>query len=171
MRDEEFVEFAATATPALLRLGWLLTGVRQQAQDLAQSALMRTYTSWNRIRNDDALAYARKVTVNLHTDWLRRRPWLERSRADLPERQARADDHGTVEARMALVTALQSLGRRERAIGVLRYYVDLSEAETAQILGISPGTVKSVCSRALRKLRVSPALAATAPAGVLGVTS
>ena len=171
MRDEDFVEFAATATPALLRLGWLLTSDQQQAQDLAQSALVRTYTSWHRIRNDDALAYARRVTVNLHTDWLRRRPWLERSRADLPDRRARTDDHGTVETRMALVAALQTLGRRERVIVVLRYYVDLSEAETAQILGISPGTVKSVCSRALRKLRVSPALAATTPAGVLGATS
>lgn len=171
MRDEGFVEFAGAATPSLLGLGWLLTGDRQQAQDLAQSALVRTYTSWSRIRNDDALAYTRRIMVNLHTDWLRRMPWLERSAAQVPDRQSRTDDHGTVETRMALVAALQSLSRRERATVVLRYYVDLSEAETAHLLGVSVGTVKSVCSRALRKLRVDPALDSTSTISALGVSS
>lgn len=165
MRD--FDEFAAAATQPLLRLGWLLTGDAEQAQDLAQNTLIRAYGAWHRVRHDDALGYARRIMVNLHTDWLRRRPWREQSRAEVPDAPAGAGmhgggphdgGHGAVEDRAALVAALQSLTRRERAAIVLRYYVDLSEQQTAQTLGVSVGTVKSVCSRALAKLRVSPAL-------------
>lgn len=160
MRD--FDEFAAAAAQPLLRLGWLLTGHAEQAQDLAQNTLIRTYGAWHRVRHDDALSYARRVMVNLHTDWLRRRPWREQPRAELPDTGGRDGGHdggnGAVEDRAALVAALQSLTRRERAAIVLRYYVDLSEQQTAQTLGVSVGTVKSVCSRALAKLRVSPAL-------------
>lgn len=159
-KDDEFTTFAEAATAPLLRLGWLLTADHDRAQDLAQSALMRTYISWNRITSDDPLGYARKIMVNLHTDWLRRRPWREGSRAQVPERASPHDSHSAVEDRMALVLALQSLSRRERATVVLRYYTDLSAAETAQIMGVSVGTVKSVCSRALHKLRVDPALGA-----------
>ncbi len=157
MRD--FDEFAAAAAQPLLRLGWLLTGDAEQAQDLAQNTLIRTYGAWHRVRHDDALGYARRVMVNLHTDWLRRRPWREQPRAEVPDSGTGHDGgHGAVEDRAALVAALQSLTRRERAAIVLRYYVDLSEQQTAQTLGVSVGTVKSVCSRALAKLRVSPAL-------------
>jgi RNA polymerase sigma-70 factor (sigma-E family) len=161
MRDEnEFIEFAAGATRPLLSLGWLLTGHHEQAQDLAQSALARTYSAWQRIKHDDAIGYARKVLVNLHTDWLRRRPWREQSHAEPPEPPPsnRTDDHGTVEDRLALVAALQSLTRRERATIVLRYYADLSEIEAARTMGVSTGTIKSVSARALRKLRENPAL-------------
>ena len=161
MRDEnEFADFAAGATRPLLTLGWLLTGHREQAQDLAQSALVRTYAAWQRIQHDDAIGYARKVRVNLHTDWLRRRPWREQPHAEPPEppRPGRTDDHGTVEDRLALVAALQCLTRRERATLVLRYYADLSEIETARTMGVSVGTIKSVSARALRKLRRNPAL-------------
>lgn len=164
MRD--FDEFAAAAAQPLLRLGWLLTGDAEQAQDLAQNTLIRTYGAWHRVRHDDALSYARRVMVNLHTDWLRRRPWREQPRAEVPDTGGRDGGlsgghdggHGAVEDRAALVAALQSLTRRERAAIVLRYYVDLSEQQTALTLGVSVGTVKSVCSRALAKLRVSPAL-------------
>lgn len=161
MRD--FDEFAAAATRPLLRLGWLLTGDAEQAQDLAQTTLIRTYGAWHRVRHGDpgggdALGYARRVMVNLHTDWLRRRPWREQPRAELPDTGTHDGGQGAVEDRAALVAALQALTRRERAAIVLRYYVDLSEQETAQTLGVSVGTVKSVCSRALAKLRTSPAL-------------
>ncbi|MEU0552547.1 SigE family RNA polymerase sigma factor [Dactylosporangium sp. NPDC006015] len=156
MRD--FDDFATAATQPLLRLGWLLTGDAEQAQDLAQQTLIRTYGAWHRVRHDDALSYARRVMVNLHTDWLRRRPWREQARAEVPDTGAHDGGHGAVEDRAALVAALQSLTRRERAAIVLRYYVDLSEQQTAQTLGVSVGTVKSVCSRALAKLRTSPAL-------------
>lgn len=160
-RDDEFTAFAQSATASLLRLGWLLTADGHQAQDLVQSALVRTYVAWNRITGDDPLAYTRKIMVNVHNDWSRRRPWRERSRDQLPERPATRDAHGGVEDRVALVQALQSLSRRERTAVVLRYYVNLSEAETAQIMGVSAGTVTSVCSRGLRKLRIDPPDAAT----------
>jgi RNA polymerase sigma-70 factor (sigma-E family) len=159
MRDEnEFTEFAAGATRPLLTLGWLLTGHREQAQDLAQSALVRTYAAWQRIEHADAIGYARKVLVNLHTDWLRRRPWREQPQAEPPEQTSRGDANATVEDRLALVAALQSLTRRERATIVLRYYADLSEVDAAQTMGVSIGTIKSVSARALRKLRTNPAL-------------
>ncbi|WP_238018416.1 SigE family RNA polymerase sigma factor [Dactylosporangium sp. AC04546] len=156
MRD--FDEFAAAAARPLLRLGWLLSGSAEQAQDLAQTALVRTYTAWHRVREEDALAYARRVLVNLHTDWLRRRPWREVALAEPPELAAADPGHTAVEERAALIAALQTLSRKERAAVVLRYYADLSERETAQTLGVSVGTVKSVCSRALAKLRASPLL-------------
>ena len=155
---DDFAEFAAAATAPLLRLGWLLTAHREQAQDLAQSALVRTFSAWSRIRHDDALAYARRVLVNLHTDWLRRRPWREQGWLNPPDRPVPTDENGAVEDRLALVVALQTLSARERATIVLRYYADLSEIETAQTLGVSVGTVKSVASRALHKLRKNPAL-------------
>ncbi|GGM12270.1 SigE family RNA polymerase sigma factor [Dactylosporangium sucinum] len=158
MRD--FDEFAAAAARPLLRLGWLLSGSAEQAQDLAQAALVRTYTAWHRVREDDALAYARRVLVNLHTDWLRRRPWREVAHAEPPDAAAADPGHAAVEERAALIAALQTLSRKERAAVVLRYYADLSERETAQTLGVSVGTVKSVCSRALAKLRASPLLRA-----------
>lgn len=158
MRDTEFVEFAGTATPRLLRLGWLLTGDRHRAQDLVQSTLVRAYTSWHRIEDEDAFAYARRILVNLHTDWLRRRFWLERPVPELPEEQPRGDRHGEIDLRLALVAALQSLSRRERSVVVLRYYMDLSEAETAETLGLGVGTVKSLAWRGLRKLRADPHL-------------
>jgi RNA polymerase sigma-70 factor (sigma-E family) len=163
MHETEFAEFAGPATARLLRLAWLLTGDRHQAQDLVQSALVRTYTSWHRIRDDDAMAYTRKIVVNLHTDWLRRRFWLERSVPEVPAVPDEADGVRRVESRMALVAALQSLGRRERTVVVLRYYLDLSEAETAETLGVTTGTVKSTASRALRKLRTNPHLADSHP--------
>lgn len=163
MHETEFAEFAGPATPRLLRLAWLLTGDRHQAQDLVQSALVRTYTSWHRIRDDDAMAYTRRIVVNLHTDWLRRRFWLERSVPEVPAVPDEADGVRRVESRMALVAALQSLGRRERTVVVLRYYLDLSEAETAETLGVSAGTVKSTASRALRRLRTNPHLADSHP--------
>lgn len=155
MRDDAFDEFAAAATQPLLRLGWLLSGNAEQAQDLAQAALVRTFGAWHRVRQDDALAYARRVLVNLHTDWLRRRPWREQPAGTLPDRAAPQRDHDAVDDRMSLVAALQRLTRRERATVVLRYYVDLSEGETADTLGVSVGTVKSVSSRALAKLRTT----------------
>jgi RNA polymerase sigma-70 factor (sigma-E family) len=153
VRDDGFDEFAAAAAQPLLRLGWLLSGNADQAQDLAQTALIRTFGAWQRVRRDDALAYARRVLVNLHTDWLRRRPWREQTSNSLPEHASPDRPHDTVDDRASLVAALQRLTRKERATVVLRYYVDLSEEETARILGVSVGTVKSVSSRALVKLR------------------
>lgn len=153
MRDDGFDEFAAAASQPLLRLGWLLSGSADRAQDLAQTALIRTFGAWQRVRQDDALAYARRVLVNLHTDWLRRRPWRELALGTVPDRPSPDRGQDAVDDRASLVAALQTLTRRERATVVLRYYLDLSEDETARTLGVSVGTVKSVSSRALAKLR------------------
>jgi RNA polymerase sigma-70 factor (sigma-E family) len=154
----DYTEFVTAASRQLLHAAWLLTGDRHRAEDLVQTTLARLYVAWPRVRRDDALAYARRVLVNLHTDWWRRRPWRERPTDAVPEQPAREDGPARADQRDALVRALARLGRRERAVVVLRYYVDLGEREVAQLLGISPGGVKSAASRALAKLRVSAEL-------------
>jgi RNA polymerase sigma-70 factor (sigma-E family) len=154
----DFTDFVRASSGSLLHTAWLLTGDRHRAEDLVQTALIRTYGAWARVRRDDALAYARRVLVNLHTDWWRRRPWREQPAEVLPERAAAVDPVAQADQRYALVRALAALGRRERAVVVLRYYADLPEAEVAELLGISAGGVKSAASRALVKLRVSAEL-------------
>jgi RNA polymerase sigma-70 factor (sigma-E family) len=154
----DFTEFVRAASGQLLHAAWLLTGDRHRAEDLVQTALARLYVAWPRVRREDAVAYARRVLVNLHTDWWRRRPWRERPTDQLPDRPGRDDAAVRTDQRDALVRALARLGRRERAVVVLRYYVDLGEAEVADLLGISTGGVKSAASRALAKLRVSAEL-------------
>lgn len=122
-----------------------------------QTALVRTYAAWGRVRTEDATAYARRVLVNAQTDWWRRKPWREQSVGELPV-QALDDGTGRTDDRDALVRALGALGRRERLVVVLRYYADLDIDTVADLLGITPGTVKSTASRALAKLRVSTEL-------------
>jgi len=151
--DEAFDEFATTAWPRLHRIGYLLTGDHHLAEDLAQAALVRTYSSWSRVRAGDAPAYARRVLLNLNIDRLRRRRVVEVGDAALdvvPE-----TGRSTVEDRDLIVRLLAGLTERERRVVVLRHYCDLSEAAVAAELGIAPGTVKSALSRALAKLRVS----------------
>lgn len=154
---EQFPEFVRGASPQLLHTAWLLTGDRHRAEDLVQNALVRTYAAWGRVRTEEATAYARRVLVNAHTDWWRRKPWREQSRGELPERP-QPDETGRLDDRDALVRALHALGRRERLVVVLRYYADLDIDTVADLLGISAGTVKSTASRALAKLRVSTEL-------------
>ena len=152
--DDEFVAFAAASTASLARTAWLLTGSAAEADDLVQEALIRTYTSWHRVRRESALAYARRALVNRHVDgWRSSRRELaawatgQRTRADVTTPHASSDD------RDELVRAMQLLRPRERAVVVLRYYYDLSEEQVAAELGISAGTVKSTASRALTRLR------------------
>lgn len=156
--DDEFAEFMRGSADRLCRVAYLLTGDRSRAEELAQDALARTYRAWKRVRSDDAYAYTRKVLVNLHTDWWRRR-WREHSVAEVPDRTGVGDPASRAVDRDALAAALLTLTRRERAVIVLRYYLDLTEAQTAAELGVTVGTVKSTAFRALRKLRVSPGLA------------
>jgi RNA polymerase sigma-70 factor (sigma-E family) len=154
----DFTDFVRASSGSLLHTAWLLSGDRHRAEDLVQTALVRTYAAWARVRREDALAYTRRVLVNLDKDWWRRRPWREQSAAAVPDRVAAVDPLAQVDQRSALVRALAALGRRERAVVVLRYYADLPEAEVAELLGISVGGVKSAASRALVKLRVSAEL-------------
>jgi RNA polymerase sigma-70 factor (sigma-E family) len=156
-----FTRFVHESSARLLRTAWLLTSHREQAQDLTQLAFAKTFAAWRRVRYDDAEAYARRVMVNSYIDWWRRAPWRERPTEQLPQHIAVPDHAQAIDERTALVAALVQLTRRERTIVVLRYYVDLSEAEVAAHVGVSVGTVKSTSSKALAKLRRSPNLADT----------
>ena len=150
---EQFRQYVAARSPALLRTAYLLTGNRADAEDLLQTALAKTYLSWERIRDREAVdGYVRRVLVNTRTSVWRRRRVDEHPTDELPERPGR-DATADLDLHDALWTALSGLPRRQRATVVLRYYEDLSEAETAQVLGVSVGTVKSTTSRALQKLR------------------
>jgi RNA polymerase sigma-70 factor (sigma-E family) len=151
---EAFRAYVAARSPALLRTAYLLTGSRADAEDLLQTALAKTYLAWDRIRDREALdGYVRRVMVNTQTSWWRRRKVDEYASDELPERTSDRDATEDLALHDALWTALGALPKRQRAMVVLRYYEDLSEAETAQILGVSVGTVKSATSRALAKLR------------------
>jgi RNA polymerase sigma-70 factor (sigma-E family) len=149
---EEFRAYVVGRSAALLRTAYLLTGNRADAEDLLQTALAKTFLSWDRIRDHQALdGYVRRVMVNTQTSfWRRRRP--EITLDDLPDPGV-PDRTGHSDLHDALWTALGTLPRRQRAMVVLRYYEDLTEAETAEALGVSLGTVKSTTSRALTKLR------------------
>jgi len=147
--DQEFDDFVAASWRRLHWTAYLLTGDSHLAEDLAQTALVRTYARWSHVRRDDALAYARKVLVNANTDRLRRRRLREvRVEVDQP-----APPVTDLEDRDELVRLLASLTARERRVVALRHYFDLSEAAVAAELGISVGTVKSTSSKALAKLR------------------
>lgn len=161
--DEEFAEFARASYGGLRHVGYLLTGDQHAAEDAAQTALVRTYAAWSRVRREDAFAYARRVLVNYLTDGWRRR-LREYPTDDLPEPSAGPDPADEVALRQWLTGALATLTVRERAVVVMRYLFDLPEATVARDLGVTVGTVKSTSSRALAKLRVSVDPAVPAPA-------
>jgi RNA polymerase sigma-70 factor (sigma-E family) len=151
--EEEFRDFVAARSGALLRTAYLLAGDWATAEDLLQTALTKTYLAWKRLGGIDALEpYARRVLVNTSTSWWRRRWHGERPTEVLPER-AGVDEIEQQLDRDALWRHLQALPARQRAVLVLRFYEDMSEAQTAALLEISPGTVKSQTSRALNTLR------------------
>ena len=153
--DATFEEWVGARTPALMRTSYLLTGDWQRAEDLLQTTLMRCYGRWDRI--DDHEAYVRRTLVTTYAGWRRRR-WVGEVPGDVPDRAASADIVARVDARTDVLRLLASLPPRQRAVVVLRYYEDLSEAETAAILGVSPGTVKSQAAKAFASLRRSPLL-------------
>ena len=156
---EAFREYVAGRSPALLRTAYLLTGSRADAEDLLQTALAKTYLAWPRINDRGALdGYVRRVMVNTQTSWWRRKKIDEYPSETLPERRAARDATEDLVLHDALWNALAELPKRQRAMVVLRYYEDLSEPETADVLGVSVGTVKSTTSRALAKLRDSSGL-------------
>ncbi|MET7750565.1 SigE family RNA polymerase sigma factor [Micromonospora sp. NPDC005367] len=151
--EEEFREFVAARSAALLRTAYLLAGDWATAEDLLQTALTKTYLAWRRLGGIEAVEpYARRVLVNTSTSWWRRRWHGERPTDVLPE-QAGADEIERQLDRDLLWRHLRALPTRQRAVLVLRFYEDMSEAQTAALLGISAGTVKSQTSRALATLR------------------
>ncbi|MDG4791709.1 SigE family RNA polymerase sigma factor [Micromonospora sp. WMMD1102] len=151
--DEEFREFVAARSAALLRTAYLLAGDWATAEDLLQTALTKTYLAWKRLGEIEAVEpYARRVLINTATSWWRRRWHGERPTEVLPERPAPDQIEEQLE-RDRLWRHVRTLPVRQRAVLVLRFYEDLSEAQTAALLDISPGTVKSQTSRALATLR------------------
>lgn len=147
--------FLAEHGERLLRIAIALTGSRADGEDLLQAALERLLPRWRTIAADAAASYVRRTLYNLAADgWRRRGAWrrastLLRSQDAVPGTDAVAE----VDLRDALVRLLVQLPPRQRAVIVLRYWEQLSEAETAALLGCSAGTVKSATSRALQRLR------------------
>ncbi|MEV0668393.1 SigE family RNA polymerase sigma factor [Actinomadura luteofluorescens] len=152
--DESFVEFVAARGDALLRTAALMCGARQDAEDILQTALEKAYRHWGRLEaGSDPEPYVRRILVNLVISRSRRWKVLrEIQMARLPETPADSPNH-SVELRGTLMDELRKLGPRQRAVLVLRFWEDLSEAETAKALGCSVGTVKSQASRGLARLR------------------
>ncbi|HEX6498004.1 MAG TPA: SigE family RNA polymerase sigma factor [Micromonosporaceae bacterium] len=158
-----FDEYVRDRHADLLRFAHVLSGDRYLAEDLVQDALERAGMHWRRIRrHDDPEGYLRRIIVNQHVNGVRRRR-RERLVASPPEQPTpvgeRRDD--------AVWQLLATLPRKQRAVVVLRYYEDLSEAQIADLLGCSVGTVKSNGSRAMAKLR---AALAPSPSAVDGGT-
>jgi RNA polymerase sigma-70 factor (sigma-E family) len=151
--EAEFRQYVAERNAPLLRMAILLTGNRADAEDLVQAALAKTYLNWHRIQDRAALdGYVHRAMVNTHISWWRRRRLEEYPTDDIPE-QAVDDCTGDSEMQDAVRRALERLPHRMRAAVVLRYFEDMSEAEVADVLGVSVGTVKSTVSRAVAKLR------------------
>jgi RNA polymerase sigma-70 factor (ECF subfamily) len=148
--EDAYRAFVASRTTALLRSAYLLVGDHGQAEDLVQTALVKTYLAWSRIREPAAVeSYVRRTMATTATSWWRFR---ERVVATLPEHAAADDVEPSLE-RDRLWSHLRQLPLRQRAVLVLRYYEGLSEAEIADTLGLSRGTVKSHASRGLAALR------------------
>ena len=152
-----FEAFVAGRGAALQRTAYLLCGDWALAEDLLQTALARVYPRWNRIIRDDAEAYVRKVIVNTWSSWWRRKWRGETPTDQLPE-HATTDPYADADRRDALRLALGRLPAKQRAVVVLRFHEDMSEAQVAAALGVSVGTVKSQASKALTKLRADAAL-------------
>lgn len=153
-----FDTFVAARSAALLRSAYLLTGEIELAQDLLQTAWSKVWPRWDRVmRGGDPEPYVRRVLYTTYASWWRRRWTGERPTDVLPE-AAGADDHALAELRSVLVSALAQLSRRQRAVVVLRYFNDLTEAEIAEALGCSVGSVKTHLFRAMGRLRQSPVL-------------
>lgn len=141
---------------ALLATAILLTGSRAAGEDLLQTALEKVMRRWNRIDSDDKEGYLRRTLYHLAIDQWR----SKRSRREVlidAEPAGQADGTETLHLRQALVQALMTLPPRSRAVLVLRYWEQLTEAQTAETLGCSVGTVKSTASRALARLREATA--------------
>ena len=152
-----FDEFVAACSTRLLRTSYLLTRDHALAEDLLQTALTKAWFAWKRIDRDPE-PYVRKILVNTYASWWRRKWNGEEPSEALPERGYAGDGDRHAD-RHDLWQAMGRLPRRQRAVIVLRYFEDLTEAETARALDCSVGTVKSQTSKALARLRLDPAVA------------
>ena len=150
--EDRFAEFVRAHTASLFRTAYLMTGDYQRAEDVLQAALVRVYQHWPRVDTmDQPAGYARKVVVNQAVSWWRKRSAHESplTLSDEPVWDGRVD---AVAEHERVWQAVLSLPRRQRAVTVLRYYEDMTEAQIADTLGMAPGTVKSHSHAAVRRL-------------------
>ncbi|MFI0913291.1 SigE family RNA polymerase sigma factor [Streptomyces abikoensis] len=157
-----FSSYVRARGQVLQRTARSLTSNPCDAEDLLQTALTKTYLAWDRIEDHRALdGYVRRALVNTRTSQWRKRKVDEFPCEELPERESApvADPAEQQALRDAMWRAVHRLPDRQRAMVVLRYYEDMTEVQTAELLGVSVGTVKSAVSRALGKLREDPELA------------
>ncbi len=155
-----FHYFVLARSPGLVRSAWLLTGDLATAEDLVQTALAKVWSRWARVARQDAPeAYVRRVMMSTFLTWNRRRWHGELAFGDVPDTAEARNDLHEAELRWAVAGALRELPGRQRAVIVLRYFEDLTEAQVAQALSCSVGTVKSQSAKAIKKLRANPQLA------------
>lgn len=157
MRFEDYVSEQGNS---LLRLAYVLSGDGHLAEDLTQTVLADAYRHWRRVataRHPDA--YVRRMLVNAHLSWHRRRSSTERP-SDLTAHESRTEDDPAdgVASRDQMRQLLASLAPRARTVMVLRYYADLDDAAIAEAMGVSPSAVRATASRALATLRNSRVL-------------
>jgi RNA polymerase sigma-70 factor (sigma-E family) len=152
---EGFEAFVSARAASLSRTAYLLTGNHHSAEDLLQVALSRVAARWPQVRDGRPEAYTRRVMINEFTSWRRRRWYGERPAEHIDERLTAPDLAVSVVRRVVVARALARLTARQRAVLVLRFYEDLSEAEAAETLGCSVGTVKSQTHLALARIRAA----------------
>ena len=150
MTGYDFEDFVIARRAALLRTAYLLTGNHHDAEDLVQSALIKVVPRWERIKNHPE-PYVRQVLARESVNRWRGRRWREMTTDAVPE-----TTHHDSTDRISLLEELRGLSPRQRAVLVLRYFDDLTEADTAAALGISVGAVKSYAREALARLRNQP---------------
>lgn len=148
--EDAFHTFVAARTAALARTAYLLTGDHHLAEDLVQTALFKAAKSWGRIKGDPE-PYVRRILYTENVSWWRRRRHLRESALEEYDGPAAAADD---DLRLTVQHALAQLTAKQRTVLVLRYYEDRTEAQTAELLGIGVGTVKSTTRQALARLRV-----------------
>jgi RNA polymerase sigma-70 factor (sigma-E family) len=154
--EQRFREFVHARTPALSRTAYLLTGDAHLAEDLVQTALFKAAKAWHRIEGDPE-PYVRRILYTQNVSWWRARRLKETALGSYDAPAATAPDS---DLRLTLEEALSRLTARQRTVLVLRYFEDLTEVQAAAVLGIRPGTVKSIGRQALARLRaLAPELA------------
>ncbi len=149
---DDFDAYVVTAWPRLLRSAWLLTGDWHRAEDLVQTVLTRAYGRWPRIKDNAPDAYLRAMLATTFLTWWRRRWRAETPTERLPE-PAAPDESDRIELQRVVRAAILALPHQQRAVLMLRFHADLTEAATAEALGLSVGTVKSYTARALTAMR------------------
>jgi RNA polymerase sigma-70 factor (sigma-E family) len=146
--EQGFTEWATGCQRALLRSAYLLTGDLHRAEDLVQEALVKVALRWPRLREGNPTAYARTVVVRDNISW-----WRRRRETAVPDHDDVAGVSSDAETALVVRRALARLTPAQRAVLVLRHFDDLSERETAAVLGVSVGSVKSQNAAALARLR------------------